>query len=65
MEDVLEVYRRPLDEQRPLVCLDEFCKQLLGEVAKPLATIPGTPTRYDYEYIRKGSATAFMIYAPL
>jgi hypothetical protein len=65
MEDVLEVYRRPIDEQYPLVCLDEFCKQLLGEVATPLPARPGTPGRYDYEYIRRGSATAFMIYAPL
>lgn len=65
MEDVLEVYRRPFDEKYPLVCLDEFCKQLLGEVATPLPPRSGTPARYDYEYIRKGSATAFMIYAPL
>ena len=65
MEDVLEVYHRPHDPRHPLVCLDEFCKQLLGEVSPPLSTQPGRPARHDYEYIRKGSATAFMIYAPL
>jgi hypothetical protein len=65
MEDVLDVYRRPFDAKRPLVCVDEFCKQLLEEVATPLPACPGKPLRYDYEYIRKGSATAFMIYAPL
>lgn len=65
MEDVLEVYQRPFDEKRPLVCLDEFCKQLLGEVSPPQSVKGGAPTRYDYEYIRKGSATAFMVYAPL
>ena len=65
MEDVLEVYRRPFDAKHPLVCLDEFCKQLLEEVATPLPVAPGTPARYDYEYVRKGSATAFMLYAPL
>ena len=65
MEDILDVYRRPFDARFPLVCLDEFCKQLLAEVAIPLPTQPGCPQRYDYEYIRKGSATAFMIYAPL
>lgn len=65
MEDVLEVYHRPADENFPLVCLDEFCKQLLAELAAPLPVQAGTPQRYDYEYIRKGSATAFMIYAPL
>jgi hypothetical protein len=26
MEDVLEVYQRPEDPNRPLVCLDEFAK---------------------------------------
>lgn len=65
MEDVLEVYHRASDAKRPLVCLDEFCKQLLGEVAPPLPVREGTPARYDYEYVREGSATAFMIYAPL
>ena len=29
MEDVLEVYERPYDEQRPVVCLDEAAKQIL------------------------------------
>ena len=31
MEDVLEVYQRPHDPQRPLVCLDETSKQLIIE----------------------------------
>lgn len=65
MEDVLEVYARPRDPKRPLVCLDEFCKQLLREVRQPLPTTPGQPARYDCEYIREGSATAFMLHAPL
>ena len=65
MEDVLEVYQRPRNPERPLVCLDEFCKQLLGEVRLPLPTKPGQPARYDSEYTREGSATAFMLYAPL
>ena len=33
MEDVLEVYKRPYDPSRPVVCLDETSKQLIGEVA--------------------------------
>ncbi len=36
MEDVLEVYHRPYDERRPLVCLDEASKQLIGETVQPL-----------------------------
>jgi len=65
MEDVLEVYQRPFDPNRPLVCIDEFCKQMIEEVSVALPARPGAPLRYDYEYIRNGSATAFMIYAPL
>ena len=65
MEDVLEVYHRPRNEQIPLVCVDEFCKQLVGEVRDPLPSRPGMPARYDSEYVRHGSASAFVIYAPL
>ena len=35
MEDVLEVYTRPFDPERPLVCLDEISKQLTAETRKP------------------------------
>lgn len=65
MEDVLEVYSRPLDPNRPLVCLDEFCKQLLSEVSDPLPAAPGRPAREDYEYVREGCVSAFMIAMPL
>jgi hypothetical protein len=65
MEEVLDVYARPHDPKRPLVCLDEFCKQLLSETRVPMPARPGTPARQDYEYVRHGSATAFMLYAPL
>lgn len=65
MEDVLEVYQRPRDGNRPLVCLDEFSKQLLGEVSPPLPARPGQVARQDSEYVRHGSVSAFLIYAPL
>lgn len=65
MEDVLEVYTRPRDENRPLVCLDETSKQLTREVAIPLPMKPGQPKRIDYEYERNGTASLFMIFAPL
>src|SRR5213078_3455222 len=47
MEDVLEVYHRPYDEKRPLVCLDEASKQLIGETVLPLPAEPGQPERFD------------------
>jgi DDE superfamily endonuclease len=65
MEDVLEVYHRPYDAQRPLVCLDEASKQLIGEIEKPIPAAPGQPERVDHEYVRKGTANLFMISEPL
>jgi hypothetical protein len=65
MEDVLEVYHRPFDPKRPLVCLDEASKQLVGEVAQPIPAAPGQPERFDYEYVRNGTANLFMTSEPL
>lgn len=65
MEDVLEVYERPQDPRRPLVCLDEFAKQLVDHHTVPLPAKPGSVSKEDYEYVRRGSVTAFMMYAPL
>ncbi|MGA9855787.1 MAG: IS630 family transposase [Gammaproteobacteria bacterium] len=65
MEDVLEVYHRPYDEKRPLVCLDEASKQLIGETVQSLPAEPGQPERFDYEYVRNGTANLFMISQPL
>jgi hypothetical protein len=65
MEDVLEVYHRPYDERRPLVCLDEVPVQLIGEARLPLPAKPGQPKRYDYEYRRNGTANVFMVFEPL
>lgn len=65
MEDVLEVYTRRYDPQRPLVCMDEVPKQLLAESRDPLPVQPGKPARYDYEYKREGVANLFMFYEPL
>ena len=44
MEDVLEVYHRPHDPRRPVVCLDECSKQLIGKVRTP---VPPHPARDD------------------
>ena len=65
MEDVLEVYQRPFDVSRPLVCLDEAAKQLVGETRAALAAEPGKPRRVDAEYRRCGTASVFMLNAPL
>jgi len=65
MENVLEVYTRPHDPKRPLVCLDETSKQLVAETRAPLPMKPEHPARFDYEYKRNGTANIFMLFAPL
>src|SRR6267378_3027952 len=65
MEDVLEVYQRPRDPERPVVCLDETSKQMIVETREPLPAKPGRKARHDYEYARNGVANLFMMFAPL
>jgi hypothetical protein len=65
MEDILEVYTRPRDPDRPLVCLDETSKQLIRETRTPVPMKRGQPARVDYEYERNGTANIFMLFAPL
>jgi hypothetical protein len=65
MEDVLDVYQRPYDPRRPLICMDETSKQLLGETRTPLLPVPGHAARYDAEYVRHGVASLFLFNEPL
>lgn len=65
MEQVLEVYKRPYDPMYPVVCLDEQPKQLISEVSQPIPTAPGEPARMDYEYVREGVCTVWMLTEPL
>jgi hypothetical protein len=64
MEDVLDVYHRPPDPARPLVCFDEGGKELRTEVRAGTAPAPGQPAREDFEYARAGSANLFLCCAP-
>ena len=65
MEDVLAIYARPYDPQRPQVCFDEHPVQLIKEKRQPLPVEPGCPERYDYEYERNGTRNLFMFFQPL
>jgi len=64
MEDILEVYRRPYDPEKPMVCMDETTKQLTKETRRTIPAEAGTPARYDYEYERNGVCNLFMFYEP-
>ena len=65
MEDVLEVNKLPYDPLRPVVCMDETNRQLIGEVAPPIPMTAGHPQIYDYEYVRNGVVDIFMMFEPL
>jgi hypothetical protein len=65
MEDVLEVYSRPYDERHPVVCLDEKPYQLLADSRETLSGKPGSVEKVDYEYVRKGTCSIFMLTEPL
>jgi len=60
MEDVLAVYARPYDRDKPVVCMDEKPYQFLGDAREPLLMRPGSPEKVDYEYIRKGTCSIFI-----
>jgi hypothetical protein len=65
MEDVLDVYARPYDPRRPVVCCDEKLVTLHADVRPPLAVAPGYAERVDYEYERIGTANLFVSVEPL
>lgn len=65
MEDVLDVYQRPYDAQRPVVCVDETSKELRETPRGSLPLEPGQPERQDYEYARNGVCNLFMAVEPL
>lgn len=65
MEDVLDVYERPYDPLRPVVCMDEKPYQLLGEGKEPLPMKPGSDKKLDSEYVRNGTCSIFAMIEPL
>ena len=62
--DVLKVYEREYDPQKPVVCLDEKSKQMLKDTRIPLMGKPGKPVRADYEYKRNGTCNLFVAIEP-
>lgn len=65
MEDVLDVYERPYNAARPVVCMDEKPYQLLGEARTPWAMRPGDNRKVDSEYVRHGTCSIFAFLEPL
>ena len=65
MEDVLAVYARPYDPQKPVVCMDEKQYQKLGHAREPLPMRPGSIEKVDSEYVRNGTCSIFIFNEPL
>lgn len=65
MEDVLDVYERPYDEQYPVVCIDELPYEMHGESRQPLPATPGSDVKTDFEYVRCGTCSVFGAIEPL
>lgn len=65
MERLLDVYAEPFDASRPLICMDEACKQVVADVEPALPMTPGRPRRHDHHYRREGVRALFLFTDPL
>lgn len=65
MEDILSLYKRPLDPHFPVVCMDEGRKQQLETKRETIPMVAGKPSRHDYEYERNGVSNIFMYFEPM
>jgi hypothetical protein len=65
MEDVLDVYARPYDPKRPVVCVDEGSKELRSTPRGSLPMEAGQSERQDYEDERHGKSNLFVSVEPL
>lgn len=65
MEDILDLYQQPYDENYPVVCMDEKQYQLLDHLREPIPMKPGQPEKHDGDYARKGTCSIFIFTEPL
>ena len=64
MEDVLEIYEKPLDVAEPVVCIDEKPVLLHDDVRPGAPAAPGVIAKQDNEYERCGTANVFCAVEP-
>jgi hypothetical protein len=64
MEDLLNLYKKPLNSKEPVVCLDEKPVQMWGDAHRPIPAGPGRIAKQDYEYRRGGTANVYCIVEP-
>lgn len=64
MYDILDLYEEPYNPDKPIIGFDEKPKQLIEDGRKPIPLKPGKIQKYDYQYIRRGTANIFMAIEP-
>ena len=64
MEHLLELYQKPYDPKRPMICFDEKSIQLLAHSTDRLTLKSGHAARQDYEYKRNGTRNLFLFVEP-
>lgn len=60
----MDAYAWPVNEEEPLVAMDETCKELHDHVQPPVPIAPGRPYRQDDKYERHGTRALFLFFAP-
>lgn len=60
MYEILDLYEQPYNSLQPVIGVDEKPKQLLQDSRTPIPMTPGSPEKYDYEYVRRGKANIFV-----
>jgi transposase len=64
MEDLLDLYERPLNPKEPVICVDERPVVLHAHARAPMPAKPRREARYDSEYVRRGTANVFCAVEP-
>ena len=60
MYNILDLYQKPYNPRYPVIGLDEKPKQLIDDSRKSIPMTLGHREKYDYEYVRHGTANIFM-----
>ena len=63
MYDVIDLYMKK-NRQLHVIAIDEKPKQIVSDRRESLPMKPGSPERYDYEYVRNGTANIFVAVEP-
>ena len=62
MEDVLDVYENPYDENHPVVCMDEKPYQLLGDARDSWAMRPGDNKKVGFRICQERNLQHFRLH---